>query len=64
VTPTANDATQRERAFANGAQFISTDYPSPNPAFSDYQVRFDGGIVVRNKPVNGNPALNGKDLEK
>jgi hypothetical protein len=59
-----NDTTQRERAFASGAQFLSTDYPKPNPAFSSYQVRFDGGIVVRNNPVNGNPALNGKDLEK
>jgi hypothetical protein len=59
-----NDTTQRDRAFSSGAQFISTDYPEPNPAFSGYQVRFDGGIVVRNNPVNGNPALNGKDLEK
>ena len=59
-----NDTTQRERAFASGAQFISTDYPEPNPAFSAYRVRFDGGIVVRNNPMNGNPALNGKDLER
>jgi hypothetical protein len=59
-----NDTTQREQALASGAQFISTDYPEPNPAFSNYEVRFDAGIVVRNNPVNGNPALNGKDLEK
>ena len=60
----ANDPTQRDRAFASGAQFISTDYPEPNPAFSSYQVRFENGIVARANPVNGNPRLKGKDLEK
>lgn len=64
VQARTNDLTQRERALASGAQFISTDYPEPNPDFSDYQVRFDGGVVVRSNPVNGKPALNGKDLEK
>ena len=59
-----NNPTQPERAFASGAQFLSTDYPEPIPAFSNYRVRFDGGIVVRNNPVNGNPALNRRDLEK
>lgn len=29
-----NDTTQRDAAFASGAQFISTDYPEPNPEFS------------------------------
>ncbi len=63
VQARTNDPTQRERALASGAQFISTDYPEPNPAFSDYQVRFEKGMVVRNNPVNGNPALSGKELE-
>lgn len=64
VQARTNDPKQRERALASGAQFVSTDYPEPNPDFSDYQVRFDGGVVVRSNPVNGKPALNGKDLEK
>ena len=59
-----NDPTHRDQAFASGAQFISTDYPEPNLAFSIYQVRFHGGIAVRSNPVNGNPKLRGKDLEK
>ena len=63
VEARANDTRQREKAFASGAQFISTDYPEPNRAFSPYRVQFEEGIVVRNNPVNGNPALNGKDLE-
>ncbi len=58
-----NDPRRRDKAFASGAQFISTDYPQPNPDFSSYSVRFPGGIVVRTNPVNGDPALSGIDLE-
>ncbi|MBK1832687.1 Ca2+-dependent phosphoinositide-specific phospholipase C [Roseibacillus ishigakijimensis] len=39
----ANDTTRRERAFASGAQYISTDFPTANPAFSDYAVTLPGG---------------------
>jgi hypothetical protein len=59
----ANDTKRREKALASGAQFISTDYPEPNTTFSAYSVRFDGGIVVRVNPVNGNPALQGIELD-
>jgi hypothetical protein len=51
------------RALASGAQFISTDYPEANPAFSPYAVHFEDGIVVRINPVNGDPSLRGVDLE-
>jgi len=64
VEARANDTHRREKALASGAQFISTDYPEANPAFSPYIVRFDGGIVVRTNPVNGDPSLQGVDLEK
>jgi hypothetical protein len=60
----SNDPTRRDKAFASGAQFISTDYAEPNPVFSTYCVRFENGIVVRSNPVNGNPALRGVDLER
>ena len=60
----ANDPRRRDKAFASGAQFISTDYPEPNPRFSSYRVRFEGGIVVRTNPVNGDAALSGIDLEQ
>ena len=33
-----NDTTRRDKAFASGAQFISTDFPQANPAFSPYAV--------------------------
>ena len=59
-----NDPTRRERALASGAQFISTDYPEPNPAFSPYQVRFAGGGVARANPVSAPAGPAGVDLEK
>jgi hypothetical protein len=47
-----NDPTTRDRAFASGAQFVSTDYPEPDPRFSTYQVRFEGGSIARSNPVS------------
>jgi hypothetical protein len=58
-----NDRRCRDKALASGAQFISTDYPEPNLAFSPYAVGFENGIVVRINPVNGDPSLRGMDLE-
>jgi hypothetical protein len=64
VEERTNDTRRRDQALASGAQFISTDYPEANPAFSPYAVRFEDGIVVRINPVNGDPSLRGVDLEK
>ena len=44
-------ADRRDRAFAVGASFVSTDYPYPNRLFSDYAVRFADGPFVRCNPV-------------
>lgn len=46
-----NDTTQRDKAFASGAQFISTDYPVADKRFSDYSVRFEQQAVMRVNPV-------------
>ena len=59
----SGDVTQRDKAFASGAQFISTDYHEPDRRFSDYSVRFPGGQVARSNPVSGDPAWNEIDLE-
>ena len=48
-----NDGTRRDKAFASGAQFISTDYPEPDWRFGEYQVRFPRSIVARANPVSG-----------
>jgi Phosphoinositide phospholipase C, Ca2+-dependent len=58
-----NDATQREKALASGAQFVSTDYPEPDPRLSNYVVRFAAGIVARPNPVSGDPSWGQIDLE-
>lgn len=60
----ANDPTRRDMALSSGAQFVSTDYPDPNRAFSDYVVRLPGGVVARVNPVSGPKGLDGVDLEK
>lgn len=39
----ANDTSRREKAFAAGAQFISSDFFQPNPAFSNYAVTLPKG---------------------
>lgn len=48
----SGDTTQRDAALNSGAHFISTDYPVPNPDFSDYQVTIPGGGIARCNPIN------------
>ena len=59
----ANDPGRRDKALASGAQFVSTDYPEPDPALSPYVVRLPGDVVARANPVSGDPARAGEDLE-
>ena len=51
VQARSGDTTQRDAALASGAHFISTDYPVPDPDFSDYQVRLPGDGIARCNPV-------------
>ncbi len=46
-----NDPTQRDRAMASGAQFISTDYPVSDPRWSEYRVQWPDGAIYRRNPV-------------
>jgi len=60
----ANDTTQRDAAIASGAQFVSTDYPVPNPAFgTDYQVQIPGGAPARCNPLNAPAECAALDIE-
>lgn len=59
----ANDPSQRDKALASGAQFVSTDYPEPDRRFSEYRVRFPDGVVARGNPVSGDPSWGKIDLE-
>lgn len=47
----ANDSTRREKAFASGAQYISTDFPEPVATFSDYCVRWPDQAPARISPL-------------
>jgi len=50
-----DDPTRRDTALRSGAQWISTDYPEPDPGFSDYRVVLPGrepGDPGRCNPVN------------
>jgi hypothetical protein len=59
----ANDTKMRDHALASGAQYISTDYPEPNPNFSPYHVQFENGHVARINPVNGPDNLGDENIE-
>lgn len=47
-----DDTMRRDVALESGAQYVSTDYPVPNPDFSDYQVQMPGGMPVRCNPIS------------
>jgi len=48
-----NDTTTRDAAIASGAQWVSTDYPVPNPDFgTGYFVEIPDGHPARCNPVN------------
>ncbi len=57
------DTTRRERAFASGAQIVSTDFPEADARWSDYAVRFPGGVAARPNPVTGTAFPQDVDLE-
>lgn len=47
-----NDSKRRDRAFASGAQLISTDFPEPDPRWPEYHVSLDGGAeFLMRKPA-------------
>ena len=45
------DARRMREAFASGAQYVSTDYPWPDPRFGDYRVAFPQGGYLRCDPL-------------
>jgi hypothetical protein len=48
-----NDTKRRDLALTTGAQMLSTDYPSAEPAsWSGYAVGLPGGLTARCNPVN------------
>jgi hypothetical protein len=56
---------RRDAALASGAQFVSTDYPEPDPDFapSPYRVDIPGGQVARCNPVLSPPGCDSAEFE-
>lgn len=48
-----NNTSQRDKALASGAQFVSSDYPVARPDFSNYSVTLPGNKVARVNPISG-----------
>ncbi len=47
-----NDFTQQDAALRSGAQFVSTDYPVPDPFDGNYVAEIPGGSPARCNPIN------------
>jgi hypothetical protein len=59
------DPTRRDAALASGAQYVSTDYPVPNPDFgTGYEVEIPGGMPGRCNPLNASPGCRPEALER
>lgn len=64
VQARSGDVTQRDAAIASGAQFVSTDYPVPDPDFgTGYMVEIPGGTPARCNPISAPPACTSLDIE-
>ena len=60
-----DDPTQRDAALASGAQFVSSDYPVPNPDFgTEYFVEIPGGMPAACNPVNAPAGCRNGSLER
>ena len=51
VEARSGDAARRDAALASGAQYVSTDYPHPEPGLTDYQARLPGKAIAVCNPV-------------
>jgi hypothetical protein len=46
----SGDTGRREAALASGAQYVSTDYMTPDPRLGSYTARLPGGMIARLRP--------------
>ncbi len=72
VEARTGNTNRREKAFASGAQIISTDYYRPDPRYlmgsssgwTDYSVFFPGNDLARLNPINGSPSAQNKVIRE
>ncbi len=61
----SGSTTQRDAAIDSGAQWVSTDYPVPNPDFgTGYAVVIPGGMPARCNPINSGSGCRNDGLER
>ncbi|MES2056874.1 MAG: phosphatidylinositol-specific phospholipase C1-like protein [Pseudomonadota bacterium] len=53
VEARSNDHKRQDAAFAVGAQYVSTDYPTPDTRFGPYEAHLPGGGTARLNPRTG-----------
>jgi hypothetical protein len=64
VEARANNTAPREAALSSGAQFVSTDYPVPDPAFgTGYKVEIPMGMPARCNPISAPAECTPLDIE-
>ncbi len=60
----SGDTMQRDAALASGAQFVSSDYPVPDPDFgTGYFVAMPGGMPARCNPISAPAECTPADVE-
>jgi Phosphoinositide phospholipase C, Ca2+-dependent len=59
-----DDTTRRDAALASGAQYVSTDYPEPDPFDGQYVVELPDGPPGRCNPVNAPAGCRAAALER
>lgn len=64
VEARTNDTGPRDAAIASGAQWVSTDYPVPDPRFSSYMVAIPDGHPARCNPISAPAACRSAALER
>jgi hypothetical protein len=64
VEARSGNTVPRDMAIASGAQWVSTDYPVPNPAFgTGYFVEIPGGMPARCNPISAPSECTALDVE-
>jgi hypothetical protein len=64
VEARSGDTTTRDHALASGAQWVSTDYPIPDPNFgTGYVVAMPGGMPARCNPIDAPANCTALDIE-
>jgi len=63
VQARTGDRSMADAALASGAQYVSTDFPEPDPDLGEYVVTLPGGTAARCNPVSTPPGCRSADVE-